>query len=525
MRPQQGFLFNNIFKEKILFLIIFISGLFYLFTLAPTIIGGDSSQFAWDVFRFKLHIGRASDHPLFILIGKLFSFLPFELAYSLNLVSAFFGVCTIILIFLIVKRLTTSVLSAAFGSLSLMVSHAFWSHAVIAEVYTLNGFLLALIIYFSIRPSENIYEKALKFLIFFLGLFNHLILILTLPAIIYYHLANSTVEKRKKIILILGISTVLFLLVLFFLVIINFNQLRAILYHILIGPPSIIEYLFIPKNFFDFFKELIFYVLYLIYQYPALGVIIGLVGAWKLLKKDRKTALFLLLIILLNGLFFIKTTSWPSYGGTKYTFYITDYIIFSIFMGYGFRYLIEGISSILRHSKLLKEKINADSLVIFIISFSICATIIFYHCMPQVVSYFNIDLIHSRQVDYRDNNNFFLNPNKRGYLADRQYGINILTRVEKNSVIFADYTPYTILRYLKNIDGVRKDVELKNAEGIQILREVENIKNKNSKVHIYLADINSDYNLNGLNEKFIIKDLKSLYEIVEKDFSKQNNQN
>ena len=132
------------------YLILIISSLFYLFTLAPTVIGGDSSLFCVNVYYSTLHFGRANDHPLHIVIGKLFSLLPFEFAFNLNVMSAFFGVQTVLLIFLIIQNVTHSNLAACFGAFSLMVSHAFWFHSVIAEVYTLNAFFLALLVYLTL---------------------------------------------------------------------------------------------------------------------------------------------------------------------------------------------------------------------------------------------------------------------------------------------------------------------------------------------------------------------------------------
>ena len=120
--------------------VLFISFSLYVYTLAPTIIGGDSSAFCLSVHHLNLSFGSADDHPLYLILGKLFSFLPFELSYSLNLMSAVFGSLTVFLVFLVIKHITRSNPAAFFGSFSLMVSHAFWLHCVIAEVYTLHTF-------------------------------------------------------------------------------------------------------------------------------------------------------------------------------------------------------------------------------------------------------------------------------------------------------------------------------------------------------------------------------------------------
>ena len=105
---------------------VLISFVFYTTTIAPTIVGGDSSEYCLLVQKSILKFGNPHDHPLYILIGKIFYLLPFEPAYNLNLMSAFFGSFTILFVFLATYHITESKYASFFGSLSLMVSHAFW---------------------------------------------------------------------------------------------------------------------------------------------------------------------------------------------------------------------------------------------------------------------------------------------------------------------------------------------------------------------------------------------------------------
>jgi hypothetical protein len=46
-----------------------------------------------------------------------------------------------------------------------------------------------------------------------------------------------------------------------------------------------------------------------------------------------------------------------------------------------------------------------------------------YATVPAVVKRIGVDLVRARRLPYRDNNRFFLNPNKRGeYGGARQFG-------------------------------------------------------------------------------------------------------
>jgi hypothetical protein len=495
------------------YLILILASLFYSFTLAPTIIAGDSPALSLRVHRFALHFGRASDHPLHTMIGKMFSLLPFELAFSLNLMSAFFGVLTILLIFLIIKHLTESDSSAWFGSLSLMVSHAFWLHSVIAEVYTLNAFFLALLVYLTLTKLKSRLFKYFFPLIFVLGLLNHLILVLSLPAFWVYILMNVGKRERKFILNITAIVLSAVIASLSWLAIFR----SGILLSFIKGPPSILIYLLPPSDFHLLIKEFGFYILFLCYQYPLLGVIVGGIGIFRLFKQDRSTAVFLMLIIALNGLFFIKTTAWKSYGGTKYTFYISDYTIFAVFLGCGFQSLLNQITILQKkwNVKILRERIQ-PILPAGIVAASVVLTIAFYSLMPKIVSILNVDLVHARTLAYRDNNRFFLNPNKRGYNGDRKLGQEILQLAEKNSVVFADFTPYTILKYLMTIDNLRPDIKLLICNEKTDMRiQLDKIKNENPNTHIYLAD--NDYcKLDGIEEKYFVKQQGPFFEIVAK---------
>ena len=303
------------------FLVLFISFSLYVYTSAPTIIGGDSSAFCLSTHNFSLSFGSADDHPLYLILGKLFSFLPFELSYSLNLMSAVFGSLTVFLVFLVVQHVTQSNPAAFFGSFSLMVSHAFWQHCVIAEVYTLHTFFLALLIYMTLVWFNYDFYKYLFPLVFLLGLLNHKVLILTFPAFLFYMFTHVDGGTKRLLLRTAAVLVALTLLCFICLFLFQYSALMGYFDSILRGPPPIAHYLEPPADWLSFLEECIFYFLYLFYQYPFFGILLGAVGLYRFFKNDKSTALFLLLIMAVNGLFFLKTTSWPSYGGTKYTFF------------------------------------------------------------------------------------------------------------------------------------------------------------------------------------------------------------
>ena len=497
------------------FFVLFISFSLYVYTLAPTIIGGDSSAFCLSVEHLNLSVGRADDHPLYLILGKLFSFLPFELSYGLNLMSAVFGSLTVFLVFLVIKHITCSNPAAFFGSFSLMVSHAFWQHCVIAEVYTLHAFFLAFLIYITLVWLTYGFYKYLFLLVFLLGLLNHLILLLTLPAFLFYMLTHIDHRGKRFFLRTAAVLMALIFLCSVWLMVYHYGALMVYFDAILLGSPPIAHYLTPPRDWLSLIIELKFYFLYLFYQFPFFLVPLGVLGLFRFFKNDPSTAFFLLLMMLLNGLFFIKTTSWPSYGGTKYTFYIADYLIFSIFLGYGSLSLFKWISSFLEQLKPSSRMMKMETMVnMLLVLLFIMTTIGFYSMMPHLVSYLDIDLVKARVLPYRDNNTFFLNPSKRGYFGDRKFGEKILDLAQKDSVIFADFTPYTILKYLIDVENKRADILLMPITKKPIGRCIDEIKQNNPTTHIYLADNNRYYDLDGVGENFLLKKAGPIFEIV-----------
>ncbi len=118
--------------------------LLYLQTLAPSVVTlfDDSLEFPLVVHR--LAIAHPTGYPLYTLLGKLFSLGPwYNVAWSVNLLSAVAGALTVTLAYLVARQLTRRCWPALLGAVALAVSPLFWSQSVVAEVYTLNAALVA----------------------------------------------------------------------------------------------------------------------------------------------------------------------------------------------------------------------------------------------------------------------------------------------------------------------------------------------------------------------------------------------
>jgi 4-amino-4-deoxy-L-arabinose transferase-like glycosyltransferase len=134
--------------------LFFVSLVLYLRTLAPSLLFGDSAEF--QTIAYTLGMGHPTGYPVYILLAKLFTFLPFgDVAYRVNLLSAVAAALTVSLVYLILRKLGTWQISAVLSVFFLIFSELFWKHASIAEIYTVSAVCLALIFYCVLTWKES----------------------------------------------------------------------------------------------------------------------------------------------------------------------------------------------------------------------------------------------------------------------------------------------------------------------------------------------------------------------------------
>ncbi len=186
-------------------LTLFIASLaLYVRTLAPSLLFGDSAEF--QTIASTLGIGHPTGYPVYILLAKLFTFIPVhDVAYRVNFFSAFCAALTISLIYLILRKLGTWIIPALYGSLALALAPLFWKHATIAEIYTPSAACLALIVFAVLHVKETNDPRWLFIagLLGGLSLGIHTTVALAAPAILIYlgisffFPLSATNERRK----------------------------------------------------------------------------------------------------------------------------------------------------------------------------------------------------------------------------------------------------------------------------------------------------------------------------------------
>lgn len=178
----------------------------YMSTIAPDLTWANRGSDGGDLITAAATNGIAhpSGYPLYLLLAHFFQLLPVgSLAFRTNLMSVFFAILTALLVYAIVVRYLLAELNmyyiACIAGLSAGYaagfSPLFWSQAVITEVYTLQAFLIVLIVYLTILPEKTISQQQKlnrwRGLVYGLAAANHLTAILVIPGALVLNSLNQ----------------------------------------------------------------------------------------------------------------------------------------------------------------------------------------------------------------------------------------------------------------------------------------------------------------------------------------------
>ena len=151
----------------------------YAATAPRTVMMEDDGTFI--LASYFLGIAHPPGYPLYTLLGKFFTLLPFgSVAYRVHLLSAAFGALSCAMLWLCARVLLESRLVAHLAAFGLGLSPVFWSQAIIAEVYTLNTLFFFTLLWLGLRGGSL---AAMAF-VFGLSLSNHWpLMLLCAPAL------------------------------------------------------------------------------------------------------------------------------------------------------------------------------------------------------------------------------------------------------------------------------------------------------------------------------------------------------
>ena len=155
----------------------------YARTMPPTVLDGDSGEYQH--MAYYLGVPHSTGYPLYILLAKLFTFLPVgDVAFRVNLLSVVCAALTAPFVYAIALRLTARRVPAILATLVLVVTPSMWGAAVQAEVYALHLLLGVLATLLALRWHQDGARRDFYTLAFVLGLglTNHRVFFFALPA-------------------------------------------------------------------------------------------------------------------------------------------------------------------------------------------------------------------------------------------------------------------------------------------------------------------------------------------------------
>jgi hypothetical protein len=226
--------------DKVLGGLVFVIAMVtYGLTIEPTASFWDCPEFISTAA--KLEVGHPPGAPFFMLTGKfvsLFASEPTQIAYCINMLSAFFSALTILFLFWTITHLARRILvkqdqemsvsqliitlgSGLVGALAYTFSDTFWFSAVEAEVYAYSSFLTAIVFWLILKWEEQAHEphsdRYLLLITYLMGISIgvHLLNLLTIPAIVlvyYYKNYENTNWKGMIAALLVSFAILAFIL-------------------------------------------------------------------------------------------------------------------------------------------------------------------------------------------------------------------------------------------------------------------------------------------------------------------------
>lgn len=466
-------------RTRIWAILLFLAALaFYLFTLQPSLAWGDGIrlqrevitaesfilaeivgvEFAPDPFPFARLGVAAWDHPLYVMLGHtLVRLLP--AVYNLwlvNLLSALFGAGAITLLFLLCARHTRSHSASLLAALALAVSHTFWWHAVTPEVYTLFAFLLLLALYWFDTYEQNgrfpyLFASALAL---GLGIANHLLAVLAIPALILYLL----LARKSRRDFPLEPSQLFWLAAAFLLglspYLVQFLRLlRSFTLPELLGTAVGTTFLqgSITHSPLLLAQSFASYLIFLFYQFLPLGILLGLYGWWAGRRACpalwNKAAAFYLVYLAFGLIYRVSD---------QFAFFLGAHLFWAVAIAIGIAQLQAAVWP------------DRRRLLTAVLALPVLVMPLFYETAPDLLRAVGIneEVFGVPQVGsgVRDGLAYYINPNKRGDVDAYAFGVQTLTSLPPQAVVLAEwYTDtdeYFVLRYFTTVDGLRPDVKL-----------------------------------------------------------------
>ncbi len=426
-----------------------LAGTLYVYTLAPSVLPGDYAEFQFCAA--ILGVPHPTGYPLYIMLGKLFTMLPFgDVASRVNLSSAVYMAGAVGILYACALRLLRLAgmekvwVAALTGASLFAVAPTVWSMSLVARSYALNALLVGSVLFclLSWRNSGRVGWFFASCVLIGLSMAHHGTTYLLLPAYGLYLLLTE-LERRRRLAdahpwrrRALGVASFL----------LGFSPMLFLVYRFVGGSPY---YWGNPSTWNDFFNlvsggpfhsqvmgygsdfgsqigRVGFGLGELLGQYTPVGVALGLTGLAVLWRVKRAEAGLLLLMLLSNFWFAMN------YSLVGYLYFIPTYLIWGIFMSLGAGWM-------LRMLPFSGHRVGRRALAFGVqgIAVMLLGGAVVY---MATVRFPNIDL--SSQTGVRDQ------------------ALALLKTAPPNTSLYLDWEAQSVIRFYRLVYGMRPDIAL-----------------------------------------------------------------
>ncbi len=467
----------------------------YAWTLAPGLLWGDSAKFQRMAWERELRFDEAG-HPAWVLLMNPVAHIPgVEPARATNMASAVLSAVALLFAFRIMLRLGASTPASVVASLALAVSHTFWMHAVVTEVYALNSAValavLGVLLSALDRPAGPPSSEGLLLvtgLAFGMAAGNHPLLFLWLPGLAWLLMlavARGSVARADALGSAAGIVVGL----------VPFAVGRVVL---AVGAPVHEVALRLGRQMIDtagFTRNAAQFAGYLLYQFPIpLMLVAALAGMVALWRRQAGVAFGIGLIYVGNAAF---AFAYPFRD--RYAFYLPSYLMVAVLAAVGLDWLLKG-----RRNRVLAWAIAGLVCV--------AAPPLFYKvAVREAVGPAGRLLPPLRELPGRDPVKFHLDPDKRGQDGARRWAEAALEGLPERSVLLADHTLREPLAYIQVVEGKRADAEIT----YRIVPEQAAFARERASDGraVFLAATDAYYDVDGLAESFRLEAAGPLFRL------------
>jgi len=435
----------------------------YIRTLAPSLLWGDSAEF--QTLSYTLGMTHPTGYATHIIIGKLFTFIPVHnIAYRVNLMSAFFGALAVANTFMIVLLLTQQRIAALSAALLLTLTPGFWSYALVAESSAPASGMLATVwlAFLYWRKTEKPFYLFIAGFIGALSIGIHSTVVMTASSVIVV----MALTARKRIEWINAstgafLGALLFLALFFFL---DFHNPPSSVHNVVFRPnlsavgltdadynSPIKRFLFIfpAGHFWSYYfsatsqethRRLVEYLslfsVWAIALIPTGAISLFFGGRW------REGLYPLISFIIIWG--FAVTVSFSVY----HDFYAPVFVITSVWFGAGAGIVLTLLNNLINQNR-------ATGRFIQIIIMSLLVILPIWNARKDL----NLAIRSGYTTFVRDNHIYpIFRPDKAIRDANK-----IISRVEPNGIVLADWDKLYSYIYTAQIEGNRKDITFNEA--------------------------------------------------------------